>query len=132
MAPKREITDQRVRLGEAAAQLGVSPETVRRWVDRGRLRGFRTEGGQRTVRQADLTRLMAERRRTGDERPIVGQSARNRFPGVVTAVRKDTAAAVVEVQSGPHRLVSLLTREAVDELGLSQARPWFVSSSPRT
>jgi molybdopterin-binding protein len=50
--------------------------------------------------------------------PIVGQSARNRFPGIVTRVIKDTVAAQVEIQAGPHRVVSLLTREAVDELGL--------------
>jgi molybdopterin-binding protein len=66
-----------------------------------------------------VSRLAAERRREGRDRPIVAQSARNRFPGVVTAVRSDTVAAVVEVQAGPHRLVSLLTREAVDELGLA-------------
>jgi len=108
----------RLRLGEAAERLGVSPETVRRWADDGRLPATRTAGGQRTVAAADVARLMAERRRTAQDRPIVAQSARNRFPGVVTSVRADTVAAVVEVQAGPHRLVSLVTREAVDELGL--------------
>jgi len=108
----------RLRLGEAADRLGVSPETVRRWVDDGRLSATRTRGGQRTVTAADVARLVAERRRTAADRPIVAQSARNRFPGIVTSVRADTVAAVVEVQAGPHRLVSLVTREAVDELGL--------------
>jgi len=108
----------RLRLGEAADRLGVSPETVRRWVDDGRLSATRTRGGQRTVTAADVARLMAERRRSAADRPIVAQSARNRFPGIVTSVRSDTVAAVVEVQAGPHRLVSLVTREAVDELGL--------------
>ena len=110
--------DDRLRLGEAAERLGVSPETVRRWADDGRLPATRTAGGQRTVSAGDVARLMAERRRTAQDRPIVAQSARNRFPGVVTSVRADTVAAVVEVQAGPHRLVSLVTREAVDELGL--------------
>lgn len=108
----------RLRLGEAAERLGVSPETVRRWVDDGRLTATRTPGGQRTVSATDVARLMAERRRAGMDRPIVAQSARNRFPGVITSVKVDTVAAVVEVQAGPHRLVSLITRELVDELGL--------------
>lgn len=110
--------DDRLRLGEAAEILGVSPDTVRRWTLSGRLPAERTAGGQRTVRRTDVADLAAARRRAGLDRPIVAQSARNRFPGVVMAVRKDTVAAVVEVQAGPHRLVSLVTREAADELGL--------------
>lgn len=109
---------ERLRLGEAADRLGVSPETVRRWADEGRLPATRTAGGQRTVSAWAVARLMAERRRATADRPIVAQSARNRFPGIVTSVRADTVAAVVEVQAGPHRLVSLITRESVDELGL--------------
>jgi len=108
----------RLRLGEAAEILGVSPDTVRRWTLSGRLVAERTAGGQRTVKRADVAHLAAERRRAGRDRPIVAQSARNRFPGVVTAIRRDRVAAVVEVQAGPHRLVSLVTREAVDELDL--------------
>lgn len=112
----------RLRLGEAAEILGVSPDTVRRWAQSGRLPSERTAGGQRTVKRADVADLAAERRGAGLDRPIVAQSARNRFPGVVMAVRKDTVAAVVEVQAGPHRLVSLVTREAVDELGLAPGK----------
>src|SRR5687767_4514476 len=108
----------RIRLGEAAARLGVSPDTLRRWAAEGRLQVERTSGGQRTVSTAEVNRLAAERRRSGDDRPIVAQSARNRFPGFVTRVERDKVAAVVEVQAGPHRLVSLLTREAADELAL--------------
>ena len=115
---KRGIEAARLRIGEAAAQLGVSPDTIRRWAEAGRIEVELTPGGQRTVRQADVTRLVAERRREGADRPIVAQSARNRFPGVVTRVERDGVAAVVEVQAGPHRLVSLITREASEELGL--------------
>jgi molybdopterin-binding protein len=77
---------------------------------------------QRLIARADVNRLLAERRKAGTDRPIVAQSARNRFVGVITSVRADTVAAVVEVQAGPHRLVSLLTREAVDELGLEPGK----------
>jgi molybdopterin-binding protein len=108
-----------LRLGEAAKQLGVSPDTLRRWAEAGRVTVELTPGGQRRVSQAEVSRLAAERRRGGADRPIIAQSARNRFAGVVTRVEADGVAAVVEVQAGPHRLVSLLTREAADELGLA-------------
>ena len=107
-----------IRIGDAAEMLGVSVETVRRWAKDGRLEVVRTGGGQRLVSRADVARLAAERRRGTAERPVVAQSARNRFPGVVTRVEKDRVAAVVEVQAGPHRLVSLMTAEAVEELNL--------------
>jgi molybdopterin-binding protein len=107
-----------VRIGEAAEMLGVSVETVRRWERDGRLKTARTSGGQRLVPLAEVSRLLAERRRAGSDRPIVAQSARNRFAGVVMRIEKDRVAAVVEVQAGPHRLVSLMTAEAVEELGL--------------
>ena len=106
--------DESVRVGEAAELLGVSVDTLRRWTASGRLRMRRSAGGQRLVALADLRRLQEERRKR--ERPIVAQSARNRFPGVVTRVEKDRVAAVVEVQAGPHRLVSLMTAEAAEEL----------------
>lgn len=108
----------RLRVGEAAKQLGVSPDTLRRWAVAGRIEVELTPGGQRTVSQADVSRLAAERRRQGAERPIVAQSARNRFDGTVTRVERGDVASVVEVQAGPHRLVSLMTREASEELGL--------------
>lgn len=107
--------DGAVRIGEAAELLGVSVDTIRRWTASGRLRVRRSAGGQRLVGLADIRRLQSERRQKRD-RPIVAQSARNRFAGVVTRVEKDRVAAVVEVQAGPHRLVSLMTAEAAEEL----------------
>ena len=98
--------------------LGVSIETLRRWEAQGRLQMARSEGGQRLVDVADVTRLLKERRRAAGDRPIVAQSARNRFAGIVTRIEKDRVAAVVEVLAGPHRLVSLMTAEAVDDLEL--------------
>jgi molybdopterin-binding protein len=78
----------------------------------------RSSGGQRRVPLDEVRRLLAERRVQPSERPIVAGSARNRFPGIVTRIEKDRVAAVVEVIAGPHRVVSLMTAEAVDELGL--------------
>jgi molybdopterin-binding protein len=98
--------------------LGVSVETLRRWETDGRLRMERSEGGQRLVDIDEVSRLRDERRRASSERTIVAQSARNRFVGIVTRVERDRVAAVVEVIAGPHRLVSLMTAEAVDELDL--------------
>jgi len=107
-----------VRAGQAAEMLGVTVETLRRWEADGRLSVERSGGGQRLVPIAEVTRLLAERRRAGTDRPIVAQSARNRFAGIVTRVEVDRVAAVVEVLAGPHRVVSLMTAEAVEELGL--------------
>ena len=98
--------------------LGVTVETLRRWEADGRLIVQRSAGGQRRVALEEVSRLLAERRRAGSDRPIVAQSARNRFAGIVTRIEQDRVAAVVEVQAGPHRLVSLMTAEAVDEMGL--------------
>ncbi len=98
--------------------LGVSVETLRRWETEGRLRMERSEGGQRLVDIDEVSRLIDERRRAATDRPIVAQSARNRFPGIVTRIESDRVAAVVEVIAGPHRMVSLMTAEAVEELGL--------------
>ena len=107
-----------VRVGQAAEMLGVTVETLRRWETEGRLRMERSTGGQRLVAMDELARLLDERRRASVDRPIVAQSARNRFPGIVTRVERDGVAAVVEVIAGPHRLVSLMTAEAVEELDI--------------
>ena len=110
--------DRTMRIGQAAELLGVSVETIRRWEADGRLATTRTGGGQRLVPIADVSRLIAERRRATADPAIVAQSARNRFAGIVTSIRRDDIVAQVEVMAGPHRLVSLMTAEAVDELDL--------------
>jgi len=107
------------RPGEVADLLGVSVDTVRRWGDSGRVRTTRTSGGQRLIDGADLARFLAEQPDPHEPDAIVGQSARNRFSGIVTRVLKDKVMAQVEIQAGPHRVVSLMTREAADELGLA-------------
>jgi len=107
-----------LRVGQAAEMLQVSVETLRRWETEGRLRMERSSGGQRIVPIGEVTRLLAERRSQAQDRPIVTGSARNRFPGIVTRIEKDRVAAVVEVIAGPHRMVSLMTAEAVEEMGL--------------
>ena len=106
------------RIGQAAELLGVSVDTVRRWVDGGRLRASRTEGGRRVVDGAALAQFAIELTHEREADVVVGRSARNRFPGIVTRVVKDKVSAQVEIQAGPHRVVSLMTREAADELGL--------------
>jgi molybdopterin-binding protein len=98
--------------------LHVSVETLRRWETEGKVRVERSKGGQRLLDIDEVSRLIQERRRASADRPIVAQSARNRFPGIVTRIERDRVAAVVEVIAGPHRIVSLMTAEAVDELDL--------------
>jgi molybdopterin-binding protein len=107
-----------LRIGDAAAALGVSVDTLRRWADGGRVTIVRTAGGQRRIPLSEVTRLATERREAATEAPIVAGSARNRFAGIVTRIEKDRVAAVVEIQAGPHRLVSLMTAEAVVDMKL--------------
>lgn len=104
------------RIGEAAAILGVRVETLRRWEREGKLAATRTAGGQRLVPATEVARLLAERR--GHPRISTG-SVRNRFPGVVTRIERDGVAATVEILAGPHRILALITSEAVDEMGLT-------------
>jgi molybdopterin-binding protein len=103
------------RIGQAAEAIGVRVETLRRWERDGKLTTVRTSGGQRLVPAAEVSRLIAERR--AGRTPSVA-SRRNAFPGVITKVTLDKVSALVEIQAGPHRVVSLITREAADELGL--------------
>jgi molybdopterin-binding protein len=102
-----------------AELLGVSVDTVRRWADAGRVKTRRTGGGQRLIDGADLARFLEEQGGAHESGAVVSQSARNRFAGIVTRVVKDKVAAQVEIHAGPHRIVSLMTREAADELGLA-------------
>jgi molybdopterin-binding protein len=103
------------RIGEAAEILGVRVETLRRWEREGRLMMTRTSGGQRLVPASEVARLLGERR----GRPKVSAgSVRNRLPGVVTEIKRDKVAATVEILAGPYRILALITREAVDEMGL--------------
>ena len=109
------------RIREAAALLAVSDDTVRRWAESGRLPTVRDEGGRLAVEGAELARFAGELAAEADrhdDRPVVRESARNRFPGLVTRVVRDGVMAQVEIQAGPHRVVSLMSREAADELGL--------------
>ena len=107
------------RLGEAADLLGVSSDTLRRWIDGGRVEAARDENGHRVIDGAVLAEFARSLGDT-DEQERAGSvsSARNRFRGIVTRVVRDTVMAQVEMQAGPHRVVSLMSREAADELGL--------------
>lgn len=107
------------RPGQVADLLGVSTDTVRRWADSGQLKSVRTAGGQRLIDGRGLARFVEEHRGAYEADSPTRQSARNRLPGIVTRVTKDKVAATVEIQAGPHRVVSLMTREAADELGLA-------------
>ncbi|HSO29240.1 MAG TPA: TOBE domain-containing protein [Candidatus Sulfomarinibacteraceae bacterium] len=123
MTANDQPTDRHLRAGQAAEMLGVTVETLRRWETEGRLAIVRSGGGQRLVPIAEVVRLLEERRRASPDPRAVAQSARNRFAGVVTRIEADRVAAVVEVLAGPHRIVSLMTAEAVAEMGLQVGDP---------
>ena len=109
------------RIKEAAGLLGVSADTLRRWADTGRIETTGDSSGRRAVDGAELARFAQELAGSADHgegRVVVAHSARNRFSGLVSRVVRDTVMAQVEIQAGPHRFVSLLSREAADELGL--------------
>lgn len=111
-AQKREFT-----IREAAALLNVSDDTVRRWADAGRLTITKT-GTRQTIAGTDLVGLLATDSGLDDIFPGARASARNRFTGIITAVKRDGVMAQVDLQAGPFRVVSLMSREAADELGL--------------
>src|SRR3954464_2784928 len=100
-----------IRIGAAATALGVSIDTLRRWERSGRVT-FERRGQQRYLLPEQLARLLRERAASGSA------TSRNRLPGIVLAVRRDGVMAQVDIACGPHRIVSLMTREAADQLGL--------------
>ncbi|MFN8131570.1 MAG: helix-turn-helix transcriptional regulator [Solirubrobacteraceae bacterium] len=107
-------------VGEAAAALGVSADTVRRWDRSGKLQTRRDARNRRVVPAAEVQRLTSRPVRT---RPPDRLSARNRFPGVVTSVEVDGVMALVEIEAGPHRVIAAVTRDAVEQLGLAAGVP---------
>jgi molybdopterin-binding protein len=109
------------RIKEAADLVGVSDDTLRRWADGGRIETTTDGSGRLAVEGMALARFACELAGGGDHgngRAVVGHSMRNRFSGLITRVVRGTVMAQVEIQAGPHRFVSLLSREAADELGL--------------
>lgn len=107
------------RLSEAARLLGVSDDSVRRWVEAGLLPAGLDGSGRKVVDGADLARFAKAQATEINDPSDVGRSARNRFVGLVTEVVADKVMAQVELQCGPHRVVSLMSSEAVRELGLA-------------
>jgi molybdopterin-binding protein len=103
-------------IAEAAELLGVSGDTVRRWADSGKVSATRDAQGHRIIAGADLAAFLAAQSRPAES--ASASSARNRFAGLVTGIKKDTVMAQVEIQAGPHRIVSLMSREALDDLDL--------------
>ena len=109
------------RIKEAAGLLGVSDDTLRRWADGGRVETTTDAAGRLAVDGVTLARLaqdLAEAADHTERKTVVARSARNRFQGLVTRVVRDAVMAQVEIQAGPYRVVSLLSREAADELSL--------------
>lgn len=108
----------RYRVREAAQLIGVSDDTIRRWVTQGLLDADTDEAGLQVIEGVSLAERAKQLAPEADDAEPVLRSARNRFTGIVTRVEADGVVAVVEAQCGPHRLVSIMTREAVEELGL--------------
>lgn len=106
------------RIAEAAGLLGVSDDTLRRWIKSGQLTAGTDDAGRAVVDGQQLAARARAQAAEVDDPSGIGRSARNRFVGLVTRVTADTVMAQVEMQAGPHRIVSLMSTEAVRELGL--------------
>ena len=107
-----------LRIRDAATFLGVSDDTVRRWVDSGALAAESDEAGRKVVDGYQVALLARDQAHTATDPSNVGRSARNRFVGLVTDIKADAVMAQVELQCGPFRVVSLMSSEAVRDLGL--------------
>lgn len=107
-----------LRISEAAGLLGVSDDTVRRWVDQGRLPVVRADNGRKAIEGHELAAFLQRQADAPEAGATVARSARNQMRGIVTGVLKDGVMAQVEMRAGPFRIVSLLSREAAEELGL--------------
>ena len=107
-----------IRISDAARFMGVSDDTVRRWLDAGTLTKHKDASGRATVDGAQLAALAREQSALPEDPTGIGSSARNRLVGIVTEVLQDKVMAQVEMQCGPHRVVSLMSAEAVRELGI--------------
>lgn len=106
------------RISQAAALLGVSDDTVRRWVDSGALVAAPSDGGPMVLDGAPLAEFARTHADAAPDPSGIGRSARNRLVGLVTKISSNTVMSQVEMQCGPHRIVSLISTEAVRELGL--------------
>src|SRR2546421_6675796 len=113
--PRRDLS-----LGEAAQAIGVSLDTLRRWDRAGKLKTTRDERNRRRVPKREVERLAARPRRARTGKTL---SARNRFPGIVRSVEVDGVMGLVEIEAGPFRVVSAITRDAIEELGLADGVP---------
>ena len=112
------MTSTQLKVSEAAALAGVSDDTVRRWAETGRLRLVKGDSGPSLVDGAQLARLLQELSAESPLAPTSKTSTRNRLVGIVTRVKSDGVMAQVDLQAGPFRIVSLISSEAVEELGI--------------
>jgi molybdopterin-binding protein len=107
-----------IRIREAASFLGVSDDSVRRWIDQGLLQAETDASNRMVLDGYDVAKFVQAHVTSAADPSLVERSARNRFVGLVTNIITDKVAAQVELQCGPYRVVSLMTSEAVRELGL--------------
>lgn len=109
----------RIRVRDAARFLGVSDDTVRRWIDNGTLTALKDDAGRRVVDGLELATLARSQSHLADPTNTAASSARNHFPGLITRIVSDQVMSQVELQCGPFRVVSLMSTEAVTDLGLN-------------